>query len=210
MNLQRYWLAAGLFLLLTAGAAAAVLTGKGNTVQAARETVKEFCQDEFEGGEPETRERLVRFGPEREAEFQKYEHPWIAKYLAAPQRVVVGAYDVQDVRVEGKRATAVVVYQRLASTKDSYNGLYLLDKKDNDLVTLNLVYAKKKWWALKGQWWVLDPPPLRVSKRVMVEYYELELKWYVDRKKEIGELPEHQQDAYDRKSGILRFLKSLP
>ena len=202
MRLQRYWIAAGLFLLLTAGAAAAVLNGKGNTVQAARETVKEFCQDEFEGGEPKTRERLVRFGPEREAEFQKYKNPWMEKYLFALERVVVGAYDVQEVRVEGKRATAVVAYQRLASTKDDYHGFYVRDRKDNDLVTLNLVYAKKEWWALRGQWWILDPPPLRVSKQVMLEHYEMKIK-------HLGVLSAEDYPKWQRERDIVKLLKSL-
>ena len=214
-----------MFLLLTAATAAAVLTGKGNTVQAARETVEAFCRNEFEGSEPETRERLVRFSPEVEAEFQKREHPWLSKHVTIPPLVVVSAYEVKDVRVDGNLASAVVAYRRLARTENQYRNPYISDKKDNDLVTLTLVFdegwrpsdrsvpfATVAWnfVFIRDQWRVLDPPVPRISKQTLLEYYESELKWYVDRKKEIGELPEHQQDAYDRKSGIFRFLKSLP
>ena len=232
MRPQRYWIAAGLFLLLATTAAVFILTGKGNTVQAARETVEAFCRNEFEGGEPETHERLVRYSPAVEAEFQKSEHPWLAKHVTTPPLVVVSAYEVKDVRVEGDRATAVVAYRRLARSDNHYHRPYFPDRKDNDLVTLNLVFDKgwrpsganvsfvtAAWNAVftKDQWWVLDPPAQRVSKRVVLEYYEEEVKrdfsmW--EQKLNDPSYSEKQKAnvraSRDRVTGNLRLLKSLP
>lgn len=232
MRPQQYWIAAALFLLLTAGAAAVFLTGKGNTVQAARATVEAYCRNEFEGNEPETRERLVRFNPEREAEFLKRKHPWLAMYVEIPQQVVVSAYEVKDVRVDGNLATAVVAYRRLAHTENHYISPYLRDKKDNDLVTLTLVFddgwrpsgtsvpfATAVWdfVFIPDQWRVLDPPAQRASKRVLLEYYEGKVKNNSSRWEQELNDPSYSEKqkanvraSRDHATGNLRLLKSLP
>ena len=179
-----------------------------------RVIVDTFLRVEYEEDTLYKRENLIMFAPQRWALLENKTEPGIgpSDLHISDQAFVVSAYEIVKIEVKGNRATAMIAYQRLARIKgyDTSDRTITPDKKDKDLVTLDLVFDKKKWWSLKGQWWILDPPPPRVSKRAMVEYYETGLEWYVDRQKEIGKLPEHQQDAYDRKSGILRYLKSLP
>ena len=157
----------------------------------ARQTVEAFAKNEFEGNYSNVRERLVTFSPELEAEFQKLKHPWLAKHEHAPQIVAVDTYEVKDVRVEGDRATAVVAYRRLARTEKFWEAPYIVDRKDNDLVTLNLVFdagwrpptwnisyvtAVWNYFFTKDQWWIIDPPPQRVSKQVLVKNSEWTIK----------------------------------
>lgn len=214
MRSQRYWIAAGLFLLLTAGAAAVFLTGKGNTVQAARETVEAFCRNEFDGSVSETNEQFVRFSPEVEAGFQKHENPWMAKHVTTPPLVVVSAYEVKDVRIDGNLASAVVAYRRLARTENRHRNPYILDKKDNDLVTLTLVFdegwrpsdtnvsfATAVWnfVFVRDRWRVLDPPAQRMSKQHLLEYYDEKIK----------HLGAENHPSWQRERDIVKLLKSL-
>lgn len=230
MKTRRYWIAVALFLLLMVGAMAAiVLPGQGSTEQAARATVEAFCRNELGGSDPFMRERLVKFSPEVEAEF---ENSWMAMYVELGRQVVVSSYAIKEVRVEGKRATAVVAYQRLARTVNAHDD-YVADRKDNDLVTLNLVFDQgwrssrhrnvslltAVWEAVftRDQWWVLDPPALRISKQALLEYYEEEVRRYSPIWKEELNSPKNDKEQKanirarrDKATGNLRFLKSLP
>ena len=223
MRLQRRWIAAGLFLLLTAVTAAAILTGNGNTAQAARDVVHTFLQSEFNGEVLDEREKIILFSPKRLVDIERDEPgpgpgPYVL-YMASRPVFVVSAAEIVSVKVEANRATAVVSYRRLAridriGTKEL---AILPSKKNNDLVTLNLVFDKKKWWSLRGQWWILDPPPPRVSKQVMIEYYEYDVKEYSSMwERELND-PSYSakqkalvRASRDKATGNLRFLKSLP
>lgn len=83
------------------------------------------------------------------------------------QAFVVKTFTILDCKVDGKKAMATVMYQRLAkienfNTSDRHVIPEIIDR---DLVTLNLIFDKNKWW-------VLDPPPPRISKDVLIRYYE--------------------------------------
>lgn len=234
MRTRRYWVATALFLLLMAGAVAAiVLSGRGDTAQAARATVEAFCLNEFEGNDPFVREQLARFSPEVEkTAFQRGDETWRMMYVDLLPLVVVGSYEIKDVRVEGHRATAVVAYRRLARTEHLYGNSYVPDKKDNDLVTLNLVFDKGRrppaqnvsfitatWNSVfsKAQWWILDPPVQRVSKRVLLEYYEGKVREYSSTwERELNDpsysakQKANMRASHDQATGNLRFLKNLP
>lgn len=199
----------------------------------ARQAAETYARIEFEGGDPEERWKIIKFSPERMAVLQRDPKamPYVEFSDHEPQYVVNG-YQIKDVRVEGKRATATVVYQRLARTKEHHNSLYFLDKNDNDLVTLSLVfdkgwrpptwsvsYATAVWnfFFTKDQWWVLDPPASRVSKQVLLANYESEVKEYSSMwEKELNDpgysakQKANVRATRDKAIGNLRFLKSLP
>ena len=60
-----------------------------------------------------------------------------------------------------------MLYRRVAHSVGNTDGSWHLvsDPMDNDLVTLNLIYDKNKWY-------VLDPPPPRISRDWLLDYYE--------------------------------------
>lgn len=200
------------------------------TEQLARQAVETYAQAEFERGDPEKREKIVKFSPERAAEWQKQSpKEWIYVGPSYP-RVVVSGYTVRDVQVNGKKATATVTYRRLARIVegDAPDDLrVVLEKVHDETISLNLVFAKgwhpPAWrvsfvtaaWNFvftESQWWVLDPPPQRVSKQPLLEYYEWKVRefgpgsdWY----KAWSKLPGGPA-PYHRNVKILSTLKSLP
>ena len=202
-------------------------------VLGARQAAETYARVEFEGGDPEERWKIIKFSPERMAVLQRDPKamPYVEFSDHEPQYIVSG-YQVKDVRVEGDRATAVVVYQRLARTKEHHNSPYFSDKNDNDLVTLNLVfdrgwrpptwsvsYATAIWnfFFTKDQWWVLDPPASRVSKQVLLAYYEWQVKEYSSMWEQELNDPSYSakqkanvRASRDKATGNLRLLKSLP
>ena len=201
-------------------------------MQAVRETVETFCRNEFEGNDPFVREQLVRFSPEVEkTAFQRGEETWRMMYVDLLPLVVVSSYEVKDVRVEGNRATAEVVYRRLART-EPLSSSYVHDKKDNDLVILNLVFDKGQrppgqnvsiitaaWNAVftNAQWWVLDPPVQRVSKQVLLEYYEGQVREFssiwereLNNTGYSAKQKANMRASQDQATRNFRFLKSLP
>lgn len=234
MNLRRYWVAATLCLFLAAGVATTVfLIDKRNTVQAVRETVETFCRNEFAGNDPFVREQLVRFSPEGEkTAFQRGEETWKMMYVDLLPLVVVSSYEIKDVRVEGNHATAEVVYRRLARTEHLNSSSYVHDKKDNDLVTLSLVFDKGQrppgqnvsiitvaWNAVftNAQWWVLDPPVQRVSKQVLLEYYEGKVREFsaiwereLNDPSYSAKQKANMRASQEQATRNFRFLKSLP
>lgn len=233
MRLKKYFVTTTIILL----AITAVLLTLMATVfavkpteQLARQAVETYAQAEFERGDPEKREKIVKFSPERAAEWQKQSpKEWIYVGPGYP-RVVVSGYTVRDVQVNGKKATATVTYRRLARIVkgDPPAGLRLAPEKAHDeTVTLNLVFDEG-WrppaWKVSfvtaawnfaftdSQWWVLDPPPQRISKQVLIEGYEWKVKdigpgsdWY----KTWSKLP-GGPSAYHESLKILNTLKSLP
>ena len=206
----------GIFLLALASAACNMVSNTPSA-EAARALVEVYLRVEYEADTLYNRAQLITFSPQRRVHLESKTEPGLGPYdfyiNSGDPVFVVSAYEIVKIEVQDKRASVIVSYNRLARIVNgmgTISSTLLTDKKANDLVTLNLVFDKEKWWSLKGQWWVLDPPPPRVSKQALIKYYESLLKWYVERQKEIGKLPRHQQDAYDRKSGTLRILKNLP
>ena len=238
MRLKKYFVIATIILL----AITAVLLTLMATVfavkpteQLARMAVENYAELEFELGDPEKSAKVVKFSPERAAAWEK-QHPkeWIYVGPSYP-RVVVSGYTVRDVQVNGKKATATVTYRRLARIVkgDTPDRLRLIAEKAHDeTVTLNLVfdqgwrpptwrvsYATTAWNFVftKNQWWVLDPPPQRVSKQVLLADYEWKVKEYSSMWKQKLNDPNYDAEqkanvraSRDEATGNLRSLKSLP
>ena len=169
-----------------------------------RDVVGAFLKAEAEGDDFDRRVKLVKLSAKRQAELEKKTD--VSAYVFEIQYhplFVIAGYKLMSVDIRNHRATAIVAYKRLARTKgENIQREIIPEYVDNEKVTLNLVFDK-------NQWWVLDPPPPRVSKEVLIRYYEAETKWYIERQNEFGKLPKFQQDAYDKKSATLRLLKSL-
>jgi hypothetical protein len=209
MMLRRYFIKAALLLLLVSSASV-TLADNESPAQLVRQTVESYCKIEFDGGWIEDRWAVIKFGSKRKVEekikINTDAHVFEIEYYPF---IIITSYDIREVNLlNPTHATAKVAYNRVARAvrnkgKDWRDWHLVADRQDGDLVTLNLVFEKNKWL-------VLDPPPPRVSRDVLILDYESELKWYEDRQKEIGKLPDHQQEAYDRKIGTLKILKGLP
>ena len=199
-----------IILLTVALASTAFADEQIERLSQARETVKAYCLNEFSGNDPETRERLIKFSPKFEGQFKKEKHKWIAKYVESPQEVVVNAYEIKSVNALGNQATAIVIFKRLARTEKTASSIYVAEPPHDEAVNLNLVFEK-------NQWWVLDPPPPRISKEVLIEYYQYQVKedsamW--EQKLNDPTYNEKQKANVranrDQATGTLRILKSLP
>lgn len=230
MKLKKYFVTAAILLALTAILLTLVATvfAVKPTEGLARQAVETYARVEFELGDPEKREKIIKFSPERAEELKKKSpEEWIYVTFGYFDRIVVASYKLDEVKVTGTRATARLIYRRLAHADGDTDDTWRLipEPAHDESVTLNLVFDKgwhSSAWSVsfltatlnsiftKNQWWVLDPPVPRISKQAMINYYSNQLKWYEDRKKEIGNLPTHQQDAYTQKSGILQTLRKLP
>lgn len=175
MMLRRYIVTA-VFFLLFVGNVSPVLADD-EMVKAVKQTVETYCKIEYDGAWVEDRWAIIKLNPKREkaeriyrditenAVFQLEHYPFI----------VVTSYDIREVHLlNPNHATAKVAYNRVAHSvsntgKDWRDWHLVADHLDNDLVTLNLVFEKNKWF-------VLDPPPPRISKDMLIEYYEELLK----------------------------------
>lgn len=191
-----------IFLVLFAFTSNVDAEEHANRLLQARSTVEAYCQNEFSGNDPETRERLIKFSPKLVLQHKKEELDWTNIYVDSLEQVVVSSYKIGSINTSGSHATAIVVFQRLAHKEVTNNVSYIIEQPHDETVTLNLIYDKNKWY-------VLDPPPPRISRDRLIEFYEGEIKWYADQLKENGELPAHQQVARDKKLKILTILKRL-
>ena len=180
---------------------------------AVRQTVESYARGEFEGGDPDEREKIIRFSPKRKAQIEDQTGMWAYVDYSSFQRIVARGYLIEEVKlIDKKRAMAMIRYDRLAHSvgKNASDRVFMLDTNANDTVTLNLVFDK-------NQWWVLDPPPPRVSKEVLIRYYEYQVKedsamW---EKKLSDPTYDEEQKANvranrDQAVGALQILKSLP
>jgi hypothetical protein len=109
--------------------------------------------------------------------------------------IVVTSYDIREVSLlNPTHATAKVAYNRVAhsESKTGRDWYLVADRLDDDLVTLNLVLEKNKWF-------VLDPPSPRISKDMLIGYYTEVIKEVDDENSPLGR----------RASKTLTSLKSL-
>ena len=190
-----------------------LLYAQETTAMAVRQTVESYAHVEFEGGDPDEREKIIRFSPKRKAQIEDQTGMWAYVDYSSFQRIVARGYLIEEVKlIDKKRAMAMIRYDRLAHSvgKNASDRVFMLDTNANDTVTLNLVFDK-------NQWWVLDPPPPRVSKEVLIRYYEYQVKedsamW---EKKLSDPTYDEEQKANvranrDQAVGALQILKSLP
>jgi len=197
MMLRRYFIKAALCLLLVSSATV-TLADDESLVQSARQAVESYCKIEFGGGWIEDRWDIIKFGSKRKAE-EKIKINTDANVFEIEYYpfIVITSYDIREVNLlNPTHATAKLSYDRVAyavrnTGKDWRDWHLVADRLDDDLVTLNLVYEQKKWF-------VLDPPPPRISKDRLIGYYEEELK-------EAAE----NTPRWNRANRVLTSLKSL-
>ena len=181
-------------------------------ISAARKAVEIYADIEFKGGDPHARREVIKFSPERIKEL-KEDWPGIMIYLEFSEhqpQYVVNEYKIKDVRIEGIHATASISFQRLARTEDTYGSGYIAESPHQETVSYSLIFDRNKWY-------VLDPPPPRISKQFLIEYYEYQVKEYsaMWEKKLNDPTYDEEQKANvrsnrDQATGTLRILKSLP
>ena len=154
-----------IFLVLYAFASNVYAEEHSNRLLQAQSTVEAYCQNEFSGNDPETRERLIKFSPKLTSQHRKEELDWTNIYVDSLEQVVVSSYKIRSINFSGNHATAIVIFRRLAHKKMTNTVDYVIEQPHDETVTLNLIFDKDKWW-------VLDPPAPRISKEVLINYYE--------------------------------------
>ncbi len=211
--LRQYLSAAALFLLLVSNSSIS-LANDESAVQAVHQAVETYCKIEFDGAWVDDRWAVIKFSENRKAE-RKYRDYTASSVFGLEHYpfIVISSYDIQKVDVlNPTHAIAMVAYSRVAhSASKTEHAWYLVaDRKDNDHVTLNLVFERNKWW-------VLDPPPPRISKDVLIRYYEGQVKedsamW--ERKLSDPNYSEEQKANVranqEQAVGTLKILKNLP
>lgn len=195
MMLRQYFTKAVL-LLFFASISSSVLADNEKIEKAVKQTVESYCKIEFDGAWLAYRSEIVKFSPKRKAERSLHKDADAAAFELQDHYpfIVISAYDVQEVHVlSPTRAAVKVAYHRVADSKsDTGKDWYLVaDREDNDHVTLNLVFEQNKWW-------IMDPPPPRISKDVLIRYYERKFN------KAAVNTP-----LWHRANKILTFFKSL-
>lgn len=185
------------FLLLSSAVCGAVVNTTGS--EGVKAIVDVYLRVEYEVDPVYNREQIVKFTSRRRDYLESKTEPGLGIYdiyiNSGDPIFVVDSYEIVKVDVKGKRATATVSYNRLAriiNGMGTISSALLLDKKGNDLVTLNLVFEK-------NQWWVLDPPPPRISKEVLIRNYEETIK----------SLGVENHPKWQKERDIVKLLKTL-
>lgn len=138
------------------------------------ELVTDFCEMQFTGV-GSYRINIVKYTPKaakREIANDPYDIGFNYSWESDPV-TIVESYRIADISISGSKGTATVVYKRLARlgpsvTDESRCRTLEKDFLERDIVTLTLR-------RVKGMWWIMDPPPPRVSKEgVMARLGELE------------------------------------
>jgi hypothetical protein len=173
--LRQYFVAIALILLFTSNASSA-LAGDESAEQAVYQAAGNYCRIEFDGAWVEDRWAVIKLSDKRKDE-RKYREVTDSAVFELGKHypfIVVTSYDIREVNLrKPTRATAKIAYRRVAhsESKTGKHWYLVADRLDDDLVTLILVFEKNKWL-------VLDPPPPRVSKEFLLEYYEYRVKEY--------------------------------
>lgn len=187
--------------LLFAGSASSAFAGDESAVQAVHQAVENYCKIEFDGAWVEDRWAIIKLNPKREKVESKYRDITDTAVFGLEHYpfIVVTSYDIREVSLlNPTRATASVAYRRVAHSVGNAGSYWrrwhlVADRLDDDLVTLDLVFADDKWW-------VLDPPPPRISKDFLLEYYEYK----------INHLKVENDPRWQNERGIVKLLKGLP
>lgn len=163
------------FLLFVSNASS--VPADDEMAKAVKQTVETYCKIEYDGAWVEDRWAIIKLNPKREKAERKYRDITDTAVFGLEHYpfIVVTSYNIREVSLlNPTRATAKVSYRRVAHSvgnagSDWRHWHLVADRLDDDLVTLDLVFEKNKWW-------VLDPPPPRISKDFLLEYYEYKIK----------------------------------
>ena len=211
MMLHRNFVSITLLLIFVS---AAVLADTADISLATRQAVASYCEADSSGWVAD-RWSKIKFSSKRKAE-RKYREVTDSNVFELGDYypfIVVADYNIRDVQViNSSQATAQVAYRRVARSEGKAGGGWHLvaDRQDEEQVTLNLIFDK-------NQWWVLDPPPPRVSKEVLINYYEYRVNSNLSRWDQELIDPQYDEEqkaniraSRDQAVGALRILKSLP
>ena len=175
---------------------AAHVTNAASSVETARQFVEQYCLDDFRGnGE---RFDTYKFSTDwlRQAKTdvaRKERMTELISWFHHPV-IVVSDYEILSVDVKSTQGKVLVRYTRLVRSEGLGVERNLVpDKNPNDLITLSLVFDQ-------NQWWVLDPPPPRISKEVLIRHYEEEIK----------NLGVEDHPKWQKERDTVKLLKSLP
>lgn len=180
----------------------AVFAKEVNQISEARETVELFCKAEFEGDEFGKRVKLVKFSSER-AKKEKGRDPDThgrVIYWDETPLFIVESFQVLNIELKGNIGVVSVVYKRIGQSEGK--GKVISDYKEQDIVKLGIVNDS-------NQWWILDPPIPRLSKKALIDYYNNRLKFLGDKWIENPSLSETQKNYYYQMQEALKVLKEL-
>ena len=183
--------------LLAAGIVWADTTAANSKTLQARNTVEYFCKIEFEGDREPKRVNVIHYSDKMAAIRQKTRDPLplYSIFFDQDPLFVVASYKILGVQVRGNHATAKIEYRRIARSigiiQDTWH--LIAEPPHDDTVTLNLVFKK-------NQWWVIDPPPPRVSKEALIRYYEATIK----------NLGVENDPRWQKERDTLKLLNGLP
>ncbi len=168
-----------------------------------RNIVDEFCKAEFMG-QQDIRFDLAKFTPEREeiekrrdSQFKGFVKTWDIDPV-----VIVASYRITNITLLDGKASAIVVYERLAKTEGDFDKRKIVkDYRKEDALEISLIFQDNKWW-------ILDPPTPRISREAIINYYQQHL----NRTKNLLILPDTsdaQKNKYYRMKEDLKILENL-
>lgn len=138
-----------------------------NIESSARTFIQKFCDAEFTG--VEERFDYIKYSEERRT-VEKAKDPslkgMVIHWDGTPV-FVVKSYSVVNVQIDGDEGTAQVEYERLASSRGqgSASRKLVFDYLKNDIVNIKMFNDGNRWW-------VIDPPPPRISKNALIRFYK--------------------------------------
>jgi hypothetical protein len=123
-------------------------------------------------------------------------------YINADPLFVISTYAISAINVKKKSATVAVIFETLAKTKGiGSDKRVFIPFSAKDRVIYNLLF-------IKGRWLVYDPPPARVSLKVLLDYYDEQVRSFEDiMSNPVISNEQRKQYEMDRKS--LNTLKNL-
>ena len=166
-----------------------------------REAVEEFCQADFDGGKD--RYDVARLTSAWKAARQKEGYAYDGKVglWDWDPYVIVTSYEILSVSVKGKRGTATVAYRRIGRSEGK--GRIVPETPRREVVTFNLTFDGTRWW-------VVDPPPARVSKKDLLFSYEKKIEGYPKDWLTAPDITEQQKESFRGTLKAQEVLKSLP
>ena len=172
-----------------------------------RDFIEAFCQAEFSGNSL-IRLDVVKYSKKRYLVEKKRDPNFAGKalYWDNDPLYVVASYGFVSVEVAKDKmsAQATVAYKRLARTEGDgeLKRKLIPDFIERDIVVFHLIYENSKWW-------ILDPPPPRISLTAITQYYKSTLETMGSNWLERPEISEAQKQSYRKLQQDLKILDGL-
>lgn len=184
----------------------ALASGDQGGEQAANRALQHFCTEMNDGRLQiwEKSEKVVKFSPKREKLEKQRDPEFHGRVLSllGDSLNVVTSYNLKELTVTGQRASALIVYERIARTKGEGDlERIILPDKAKEEVKVQMVYEA-------NQWWILDPPLPHVSLPALISTYEYELK-QIDQIRNSPKISSAQKRQFALYENELKTLKML-